>query len=75
MSRTTLRLTSLIEDIFEAEDTLPSEIEPSDLKHNFFIAEVNTAWLFKMLECSARVGEDLGCHQQHLRYICFLSIL
>ena len=30
------KLTSLIEDVFEAEDMLPSELEPSDLNHDFF---------------------------------------
>jgi len=30
------KLTSLIEDIFEAEDSLPPEVEPSDLNHEFF---------------------------------------
>lgn len=30
------KLLSLIEDIFEAEDTLPTEIEASDLNHDFF---------------------------------------
>ncbi|PPQ86325.1 hypothetical protein CVT25_005626 [Psilocybe cyanescens] len=30
------KLTSLIEDVFEAEDTLPSELETSDLNHEFF---------------------------------------
>ncbi|KJA17973.1 hypothetical protein HYPSUDRAFT_205707 [Hypholoma sublateritium FD-334 SS-4] len=32
------KLTSLIEDVFEAEDTLPSEMEASDLNHDFFSA-------------------------------------
>lgn len=30
------KLTSLIEDIFEAEDSLPPEVESSDLNHEFF---------------------------------------
>ncbi|KAF8968942.1 hypothetical protein BDZ97DRAFT_1797116 [Flammula alnicola] len=30
------KLTSLIEDVFEAEDTLPPEVEASDLNHDFF---------------------------------------
>lgn len=30
------KLTSLIEDVFEAEDTLPSEVDASDLNHDFF---------------------------------------
>jgi len=30
------KLTSLIEDVFEAEDMLPSELEPSDLNHDYF---------------------------------------
>ncbi|KAH9480188.1 Protein rad9 [Psilocybe cubensis] len=30
------KFTSLIEDVFEAEDTLPSELEASDLNHEFF---------------------------------------
>ena len=32
------KLTSLIEDVFEAEDTLPSEMEAIDLNHDFFSA-------------------------------------
>ncbi|KAJ3516976.1 hypothetical protein NLJ89_g794 [Agrocybe chaxingu] len=30
------KLTSLIDDIFEAEDSLPPEVEASDLNHDFF---------------------------------------
>jgi len=30
------KLTSLIEDIFEAEDSLPPEVEANDLNHDFF---------------------------------------
>ncbi|KAF8904085.1 hypothetical protein CPB84DRAFT_1773363 [Gymnopilus junonius] len=30
------KFTSLVEDVFEAEDTLPSEVEASDLNHDFF---------------------------------------